>query len=166
MVRAGSQPPAFGVVSALMSDAPQSPGWWQASDGKWYPPETHPDYQRSTLPPPPTSVGGVIEATGVTGTVTFDGRFVVINRSGMMARMTVGKGEKRIPLRSIAAIQFKPAGMVRGFIQFTIPGGNEQRSRMGSQSKDAAKDENSVLFNKGQEAAFEQLRDAIEAQIA
>ena len=22
-----------------MSDAPQGPGWWQASDGKWYPPE-------------------------------------------------------------------------------------------------------------------------------
>ena len=21
-----------------MSDAPQGPGWWQASDGKWYPP--------------------------------------------------------------------------------------------------------------------------------
>jgi outer membrane protein assembly factor BamB len=25
-----------------MSDAPQGPGWWQASDLKWYPPETHP----------------------------------------------------------------------------------------------------------------------------
>ena len=22
-----------------MSDAPQGPGWWQASDGKWYPPD-------------------------------------------------------------------------------------------------------------------------------
>jgi len=20
------------------------PGWWQASDGRWYPPDTHPDY--------------------------------------------------------------------------------------------------------------------------
>jgi hypothetical protein len=25
-----------------MSDTPQGPGWWQASDGKWYPPETAP----------------------------------------------------------------------------------------------------------------------------
>lgn len=25
-----------------MSDAPQGPGWWQASDGKWYPPESAP----------------------------------------------------------------------------------------------------------------------------
>lgn len=25
-----------------MSDTPQGPGWWQASDGKWYPPEQAP----------------------------------------------------------------------------------------------------------------------------
>ena len=25
-----------------MTDAPQGPGWWQASDGKWYPPEQAP----------------------------------------------------------------------------------------------------------------------------
>ncbi|MCX7621032.1 MAG: hypothetical protein N2037_09345 [Acidimicrobiales bacterium] len=28
-----------------MSDTPQGPGWWQASDGKWYPPEQAPGYQ-------------------------------------------------------------------------------------------------------------------------
>jgi hypothetical protein len=32
-----------------MSDTQQGPGWWQASDGKWYPPETHPSRQ---APPP------------------------------------------------------------------------------------------------------------------
>ncbi len=26
-----------------MSDGPEGPGWWQASDLKWYPPELHPD---------------------------------------------------------------------------------------------------------------------------
>jgi hypothetical protein len=31
-----------------MSDVSQGPGWWIASDGKWYPPEDHPDYR----PPP------------------------------------------------------------------------------------------------------------------
>jgi hypothetical protein len=25
-----------------MSDNPEGPGWWVASDGKWYPPELHP----------------------------------------------------------------------------------------------------------------------------
>ncbi len=35
-----------------MSDFSQGPNWWQASDGKWYPPEQHPNHQL-TLPPPP-----------------------------------------------------------------------------------------------------------------
>src|SRR5580700_12352545 len=32
-----------------MSDTSQGPGWWQASDGRWYRPEQHPDH----VPPPP-----------------------------------------------------------------------------------------------------------------
>lgn len=35
-----------------MSDASQGPGWWQASDGKWYPPEQHPDHVGAAAPPP------------------------------------------------------------------------------------------------------------------
>ncbi len=35
-----------------MSDWAQGPGWWQASDGRWYPPETHPNFR-----PPPPPVG-------------------------------------------------------------------------------------------------------------
>lgn len=34
-----------------MSDVSQGPGWWQAADSKWYPPEQHPNYVPS---PPPT----------------------------------------------------------------------------------------------------------------
>ena len=30
-----------------MADVAQGPGWWNASDGKWYPPELHP----SRMPP-------------------------------------------------------------------------------------------------------------------
>ena len=32
-----------------MSDVPEAPGWWQASDGKWYPPE---QFTGSTAPTP------------------------------------------------------------------------------------------------------------------
>ncbi len=32
-----------------MSDGPHRPGLWPAADGKWYPPDQHPDY----VPPPP-----------------------------------------------------------------------------------------------------------------
>ena len=67
-----------------------------------------------------------------------------------LARGTIGKGEKRIPLASITAVQWKPAGpIMSGFIQFTIPGGNEVRSRYGSQTRDAGKDENTVIFYRG-----------------
>ena len=37
-----------------MSSVSQGPGWWMASDHKWYPPESHPDY----LPPPYPSAPG------------------------------------------------------------------------------------------------------------
>src|SRR5579872_6222317 len=36
-----------------MSDVSGGPGWWQASDGRWYPPEQHPNY--APPPPPPAS---------------------------------------------------------------------------------------------------------------
>jgi len=34
-----------------MSDTSQGPGWWIASDGRWYPPELHPGAP-ATVPPP------------------------------------------------------------------------------------------------------------------
>jgi hypothetical protein len=77
-----------------------------------------------------------------------------------------GKGFKAHSRSGITAVQMKPAGMgVRGFIQLTFAGGNETRSRFGKQSVDAAKDENSVLFTKKQQPAFEEVRTAIEVAI-
>ena len=35
-----------------MSDVSQGHGWWQASDGKWYPPEQHPNAAPAAPPPP------------------------------------------------------------------------------------------------------------------
>lgn len=104
---------------------------------------------------------------GVNGQVGFDGVYVVITRSGWRARTTIGKGEKRIPVASIASVQWKPAGpLMSGFIQFETAGMGGTRSRSGSQTYDAAKDENSVLFTRKQQAAFEQLRAAVEQAIA
>jgi hypothetical protein len=108
----------------------------------------------------------VIEAKGINGQVKFDGQFVTISRSGFMARATVGKGEKRIPVSSITAVQWKPPSkMVRGFIQFSVLGGNERRSGFGKQTTDAAKDENSVVVGWTQIAEFEPLRAAVEEAI-
>ena len=108
-----------------------------------------------------------ISAKGQTGTLSFDGQFVTISRSGFLAATTQGKGEKRIPVSSITAVQFKLAGAVtQGFISFTMSGGGEQKSRAGRQARDAFNDENSLTFLKKGNADMEAVRDAVEAAIA
>lgn len=106
------------------------------------------------------------EVTGQGGQITFDGQYVTITRKGFLARATHGKGEKRLHISQISAVQWKPAGaLVNGFIQFTVPGGNEVRGRMGSQTSNAAKDENSVIFTKAQMPEFEKLRAELDNAI-
>lgn len=39
----------------VVSDESGGTDWWIASDGKWYPPETHPDFQPATSLAPPLS---------------------------------------------------------------------------------------------------------------
>jgi hypothetical protein len=38
-----------------MTAIPEGPGWWQASDGRWYPPELHPSIQQAGNPGPSTA---------------------------------------------------------------------------------------------------------------
>jgi hypothetical protein len=38
-----------------MSDAPMGPGYWQASDGRWYAPELHPPVIRTLRTAPPSA---------------------------------------------------------------------------------------------------------------
>ena len=109
----------------------------------------------------------MIEAKGYSGTVSFDGEFVTIGRGRGLGRLVVGKGEKRIPIRHVTAVQLKPAGpLVNGFIQFSLGGGNERRSTFGRQTMDAGGDENSVVFTRKQQPAFDVLRAAVEAAMA
>lgn len=46
----GQRPFERRAYRCCVSDVPQGPGWWQASDGKWYPPQVQ--------PPPPPAPGG------------------------------------------------------------------------------------------------------------
>ena len=105
----------------------------------------------------------MISAKGHNGTVYFDGRFVTIKRSGFLARASVGKGEKRIPITSIQAIQWKPPGLImNGFLEFTVAGGVEKRSRFGAATHDAGTNENAVVVTFQQRSEFIALRSAIE----
>lgn len=73
----------------------------------------------------------------------FDDR-VTITPKGVLGFLNKGiQGTKEIPFQSIVAVQFKEAGAVfSGYIQFTIPGGNENRGGVFN----AAKDENTFMF--------------------
>lgn len=55
-----------------MSDQSAGPGYWQASDGKWYPPESHPDaiaQQAAPVPPTPTPTNPSIPNPATPGAV-------------------------------------------------------------------------------------------------
>lgn len=93
---------------------------------------------------------------------------VVIQHKGLLNMMAMGmKGDKTIFISSITSIQLKKAGLTSGYLQFSLPGGNESR---GGALK-AMSDENSIAFNskKNKEAeeivnylnnAIRQLRDS------
>jgi hypothetical protein len=108
----------------------------------------------------------MLSAKGSNGTIHFDGQTIILERTGFGARMSVGKGEKRIPLASVTAVQWRKAGLTTGFIQFTLAGGVERRNRPGHAGGDARTDENSVTFHARQQPAFEPIRAAIDAAIA
>ncbi len=108
-----------------------------------------------------------MKATGVNGQVEFDGQFVTITRKGVLGRLTVGKGTKRIPVSRINGIQIKNPGiMVNGYIEFTLAGGIERRAQFGTQTFNAAGDENSIIFSRRQATAFRELREAVEQAIS
>lgn len=49
-----------------MSDSPQGPGWWQASDGRWYPPQPA-SYAPVPPQPPPKSNKGCLTVLAIVG---------------------------------------------------------------------------------------------------
>ena len=101
-------------------------------------------------------------AIGMGGQIDVDENWVTIRRKGVLAKLGQGlKGEKRILIANITAVQLKMPGLTNGYIQFTVPGGNESKRGV----FDAAKDENSVVFTSRQKDKFWIIRDHIEAVI-
>src|ERR1039457_5364961 len=107
----------------------------------------------------------IMEVRGYNGQVEFDGNSLTITRKGL-GRITVGKGQIRIPISSVTAVRWKPAGpLVNGYIHFTMMGSNDRRSTFSNQTKNVGHDENSVIFLRSQMPDFEKLRTAVEASI-
>jgi hypothetical protein len=87
---------------------------------------------------------------------------VTITPTGVAGFLMRGlKGTKTIPFHAISAIQFKRAGVVRGYIQFTIPGGNESKGG----AFDAVVDENTFLFDEESNAVVEIVKNYIESRM-
>ncbi|WP_062207904.1 DUF4429 domain-containing protein [Streptomyces sp. NBRC 109706] len=111
----------------------------------------------------------MIRAEGSNGTLSFDGHTVTIERSGFRAKWLVGGGDKSIPIDMVAAVEWKDAGFVVGYIKLSIGGGSERRRKSGK-AMDPAYDENTVTFKRGMQPAFEAIRDvmrqAVEARVA
>lgn len=88
---------------------------------------------------------------------------VTITPAGVLGFLNKGlKGTKTIPYTSISAVQFREPGMlVNGYIQFTLPGGNESRKGV----MGATQDENTVMLAKHKNPDAVKIKDYIEAQI-
>lgn len=82
-----------------MSDRPGTWGWWQANDGKWYPPELHPEFAPEaddTSPPAGQRrdfAGYVVAAVLILGAIGFGAFLIVRSRSesthGIAGALTV-----------------------------------------------------------------------------
>jgi len=111
----------------------------------------------------------ILRAKGQNGQVEFDGRNVTIKRGGFYGTMTVGRGIKVIPIQSITGVRYRKAslgGTVRGIIEFTVPGGMEQRTRAGRQAVDEMHNDNAVVILRPKHnPEFEAIRDAVLAAI-
>src|SRR5262245_21619744 len=103
-----------------------------------------------------------VYAKGVNGQITVEGDWLTIERKGL-GRIGHSKGDRRIPLASITAVQMRPPGALsNGFIKFTIPGSPQSRGGLG----DANQDENAVLFAKKHQAEFEAVRERVESYLS
>jgi len=103
----------------------------------------------------------ILILNGVNGQLELYTDKVIIKRKGALAKMTQGffKGEKTIYLKQITGIQIKWAGtFINGYIQFTVPGGIENKKGI----MDATKDENTVVFAKKNNELVNNIKEKIE----
>ncbi|CAB5007690.1 unannotated protein [freshwater metagenome] len=141
-----------------------------------------------------------MEAMGATGKVTVDDVFVTISHEGstglnkLQNRIQQGyKGEKKIAISQISAVQFKSVGGMgkklssvynktpglgainklagntagaTGYIEFVVIGSSENKGRALFGGLNAmASNENAVMFSPDQEEAFNEIREFIENKI-
>ena len=160
----------------------------KGTDGQWVPASRVKGLFDKPLPPPPPPTPPPLPTSSTTGSPSdlgktaaepsgpvysmtgiqdllevFDDR-VAISPQGIMGFLNKGiKGTKEIPFTSVIAIQFKEAGaLFNGYLQFTIPGGNESKGGILA----ATKDENTFMFSGSKSnVAAKEIKKFIDAAI-
>jgi hypothetical protein len=104
----------------------------------------------------------IYRVSGVGGDLeVFEGRLTITPR-GAFGFLNKGiKGTKTIPFTSITAIQYKEPGLTNGYLQLTVPGGNESRRGVFA----AASDENSFMFRASQSEVMQEVKLYIERRV-
>lgn len=103
------------------------------------------------------------EAKGLMGTVTFDGKFIVISRGRMSP---LGKGETKIAINSINSIEWKAPGLQSGFLRFNVAQGELRAGGVSvNRSSDAAKDAHAMMALRKHREDLLKLKDLVEQVI-
>ncbi len=99
---------------------------------------------------------------GTNGNLTLESDCVIISRGfkGFISSGGKIKGDKKIPYENIVATEFKKAGLVSGFIQFSIKSGNEAKRGIFQ----ATRDENTITFSRNNKQWLS-VKDEIESKM-
>jgi hypothetical protein len=100
---------------------------------------------------------------GWDGQIRLTRKRVIITRRGAVGFLVQGlAGDREVPISSITAVQFKPAGITSGFLKLTVAGSrSDQKAGLFA----AASDENAVTFTSAQEPHFREVKRYIDSVI-
>lgn len=129
-----------------------------------WPPVAHVEPRKYVDEPESSGVTPIYSMRGVQDLLEVFSDKVTITPKGVLGFLNKGiKGTKEIPYISIIAVQFKEAGAVfSGYLQFTIPGGNESGGGIWS----ATRDENTFMFAHTENNPMaKQIKDFIDSAI-
>ena len=119
------------------------------------------DHALSTIAPKDENYVFVLDNGADDVLKVFENYCTLSHKGGLNTAAMGGlKGEKRVNFQSISAIEFREADSSLGYIQFSIPGGVERQGGVFN----AAKDENSIIFNRHFNAKAKQIVDYIESK--
>lgn len=92
----------------------------------------------------------------------YDDRIEIIKKD--VTKLFNNLSTKTIPISSLTSVQLKAPGMVaNGFIQFSLPGGNE---KIGSKVVGAVYDENSFIIKKSTYEIAQKMKEYLDERIA